>query len=121
MKALQKGLDQLSEEGASQLFRPLRNNDLILGAVGVLQFDVVAQRLKDEYKVECVFENISVATARWIKCDDPAVLARFREKTYDNLALDQAGELVYIAPTRVNLDLAMERHPDVHFLATREI
>jgi peptide chain release factor 3 len=121
MKALQKGLDQLSEEGASQLFRPLRNNDLILGAVGVLQFDVVAQRLEDEYKVECVFENISVATARWIECDDPAVLARFREKTYDNLALDQAGELVYIAPTRVNLDLAMERHPHVRFLATREI
>ncbi len=121
MKALQKGLDQLSEEGATQLFRPLRNNDLILGAVGVLQFEVVAQRLKDEYKVECVFENVSVATARWIECDDPKILERFREKAYDNLALDQAGELVYIAPTRVNLDLAVERHPDVRFLATREI
>jgi len=121
MKALQKGLDQLSEEGATQLFRPLRNNEVILGAVGVLQFEVVAQRLKDEYKVECVFENISVATARWIECDDPKVLERFREKAYDNLALDQAGELVYIAPTRVNLDLAIERYPDVRFLATREI
>ncbi len=121
MKALQKGLEQLSEEGATQLFRPLKNNDLILGAVGVLQFEVVAQRLKDEYKVECAFENISVATARWIECDDPKILERFREKAYDNLALDQAGELVYIAPTRVNLDLAMERHPDIRFLATREI
>ncbi len=121
MKALQKGLEQLSEEGATQLFRPLRNNDLILGAVGVLQFEVVAQRLKDEYKVECAFENISVATARWIDCDDPKTLEKFREKAYDNLAIDQAGELVYIAPTRVNLDLAMERHPDVRFLATREI
>ena len=121
MKALQKGLDQLSEEGATQLFRPLKNNDLILGAVGVLQFDVVAQRLKDEYKVDCLFENVSVATARWIECDDPKVLDRFRDKAYDNLALDQAGELVYIAPTRVNLDLAIERWPDVRFLATREI
>ncbi len=121
MKALQKGLEQLSEEGATQLFRPLRNNDLILGAVGVLQFEVVAQRLKDEYKVECAFENISVATARWIECNDPKILERFREKAYENLALDQAGELVYIAPTRVNLDLAMERHPDIRFLATREI
>ena len=121
MKALQKGLDQLSEEGATQLFRPLRNNDLILGAVGVLQFDVVAQRLRDEYKVECVFENISVATARWIECDDAKILERFRDKAYENLAIDQAGELVYIAPTRINLELMMERYPDISFRATREI
>ncbi len=121
MKALQKGLDQLSEEGATQLFRPLKNNDLILGAVGVLQFDVVAQRLKDEYKVECRFENVSVATARWIECDDPKLLERFRVKAHEHLAVDQAGDLVYIAPTRVNLDLAMERWPEVRFLATREI
>ena len=121
MKALTKGLDQLSEEGATQLFRPLKNNDLILGAVGVLQFDVVAQRLRDEYKVECVFENIPVATARWIECDDAIILERFRVKAYENLAIDQAGELVYVAPTRINLELAMERHPDVMFHATREI
>ena len=121
MKALQKGLDQLSEEGATQLFRPLKNNDLILGAVGVLQFDVVAQRLKDEYKVDCLFEPVSVATARWVQCDDAKILQRFRDKAYENLAVDQAGELVYIAPTRVNLELAMERHPDVRFHATREI
>ncbi len=121
MKALQKGLDQLSEEGATQLFRPLKNNELILGAVGVLQFDVVAQRLKDEYKVECIFEAVSVATARWIECGDEKVLQKFRDKAYDNLAIDQAGELVYIAPTRVNLELALERYPDVRFLATREI
>ena len=121
MKALQKGLEQLSEEGATQLFRPLRNNDLILGAVGVLQFDVVAQRLKDEYKVECVFEAVTVATARWVGCDDDKIMQKFREKAYENLALDQAGELVYIAPTRVNLNLAMERHPELAFHATREI
>ena len=121
MKALQKGLEQLSEEGATQLFRPFKNNDLILGAVGVLQFDVVAHRLRDEYKVECAFENISVATARWISCDDEKMLEKFREKAYENLALDQSGELVYIAPTRVNLDLAMERWPDIEFMATREI
>ena len=60
MKALQKGLDQLCEEGATQLFRPLRNNDLILGAVGPLQFDVVAFRLADEYGVTCAFEPVNV-------------------------------------------------------------
>ena len=76
MKALQKGLDQLCEEGATQLFRPLINNDLILGAVGVLQFEVVAQRLADEYKVECRFEPVATSQARWIRCADERKLAR---------------------------------------------
>ena len=70
MKALQKGLSQLCEEGATQLFKPLRNNDLILGAIGQLQFEVVAFRLQDEYNVQCVFEPINVVTARWIRIDD---------------------------------------------------
>jgi len=120
MKALQKGLTQLSEEGATQLFRPLNNNDLILGAVGILQFDVVAQRLKTEYKVECLFEPVNVATARWVTCDDIQKLAEFRTRAADNLALDGAGNLTYLAPTRVNLDLTMERWPEIRFHATRE-
>jgi peptide chain release factor 3 len=120
LKALQKGLAQLCEEGATQLFRPLRNNDLILGAVGPLQFDVVAHRLRDEYKVECQFESVSVATARWVECDDPKMLADFRRKAEDNLALDHGERLVYIAPTRVNLGLTEERWPDVVFRKTRE-
>jgi peptide chain release factor 3 len=120
MKALQKGLDQLCEEGATQLFRPLRNNDLILGAVGQLQFDVVAFRLADEYGVQCAFEPVNVATARWVRCADPKVLETFRNKAHDHLAVDHAGELVYLAPTRVNLELAMERAPGVSFRETRE-
>ena len=80
MKALQKGLDQLCEEGATQLFRPLRNNDLILGAVGQLQFDVVAFRLQDEYSVQAAWDAISVYTARWVYCDDPKKLAEFRDQ-----------------------------------------
>ncbi len=120
LKALQKGLAQLCEEGATQLFRPMRNNDLILGAVGPLQFDVVAHRLRDEYKVECQFENVNVATARWVECDDPKMLADFKRKAEDNLALDHGGSLVYIAPTRVNLNLTEERWPDIVFRKTRE-
>ena len=119
-KALQKGLAQLCEEGATQLFRPLRNNDSILGAVGQLQFEVVAFRLQDEYSVQCVFEAISVATARWIECADPKKLAEFRDRCYDHLALDHAGQLVYLAPSRVNLELTMERWPGVVFRETRE-
>jgi peptide chain release factor 3 len=120
MKALQKGLQELCEEGASQLFRPLANNDLIVGAVGVLQFEVVAYRLKDEYNVECSFENVNVATARWVECADEKKLDEFRKKAHDNLALDGDGNLTYIAPTRVNLELTVERWPEIEFRATRE-
>jgi peptide chain release factor 3 len=120
MKQLTKGLAQLSEEGATQFFRPLMSNDLILGAVGVLQFDVVAYRLKDEYGVDCVFENVTVVTARWIRCADEKKLAEFREKAASHLAVDAAGELVYLAPSRVNLQLTQERWPGITFAATRE-
>ena len=121
MKALLKGLQQLSEEGATQLFQPMRNNDLILGAVGILQFEVVAQRLKDEYKVDCSFEQVNVATARWVECDDEKMLDEFKRKAEDNLAIDGGGDLTYLAPTRVNLNLAEERWPDVAFRSTREL
>ncbi|MFA5591512.1 MAG: peptide chain release factor 3 [Lysobacteraceae bacterium] len=120
LKQLQKGLEQLSEEGATQFFRPLMSNDLILGAIGTLQFDVVAYRLKDEYGVEAIFEQVQVATARWVYCDDERKLEEFRDKNATNLALDAAGQLVYLAPSRVNLQLAQERAPAVEFKATRE-
>ncbi|WP_457675653.1 peptide chain release factor 3 [Thiolapillus sp.] len=121
MKALQKGVLQLCEEGATQVFRPLRNNDLILGAVGVLQFEVAAARLKSEYGVEAIVEPINVYTARWVQCDDEAVMKRFKVKAHDNLALDGDDQLVYLAPTRVNLNLTEERWPEIRFLATREL
>ena len=119
-KALSKGLGQLCEEGATQLFRPLRNNDQILGAVGQLQFEVVAFRLQDEYAVQCAFEPIGVHTARWVYCDDERKLTEFRTKAYDHLAVDHSGALVYLAPSRVNLGLTMERWPEITFRETRE-
>ena len=119
-KQLLKGLVQLSEEGAVQVFRPLRNNDLIVGAVGVLQFEVVTARLKSEYKVEAIYESISVATARWVESDSTSKMIEFEKKAYDNLALDGGDNLTYIAPTMVNLNLAIERYPDVKFRKTRE-
>ncbi|MEJ0087626.1 MAG: peptide chain release factor 3 [Pseudomonadota bacterium] len=120
MKQLAKGLGQLCEEGATQLFKPLRNNDMILGAVGQLQFEVVAFRLQDEYAVTSVFETIGVHTARWIYCDDEKHLEEFRTKAYDHLAIDHSGALVYLAPSRVNLELTIERWPKISFRATRE-
>jgi peptide chain release factor 3 len=120
MKQLQKGLQQLSEEGSTQVFFPMHNNDIVVGAVGVLQFEVVAYRLKDEYKVEAVYEPVNVTTARWCDCDDSKKLEEFKRKCTDNLALDGGGHLTYLAPSRVNLSLTQERHPEVVFRATRE-
>ncbi len=119
-KQLVKGLVQLSEEGAVQVFRPLISNDLIVGAVGVLQFDVVVARLRSEYNVEAIYEPINVATARWVECDDGKKRDEFQRKNQTNLALDGGNNLTYIAPTMVNLSLTQERHPDVQFRATRE-
>ena len=120
LKALQKGLAQLCEEGATQLFKPLTSNELIIGAVGVLQFDVASFRLQSEYGVECGFESVGIATARWVRADDQAVLERFKAKLKSNLAIDHAGELVFLAPTLVSLRLTEERWPDIGFSATRE-
>ena len=121
MKALQKGLVHLAEEGAVQLFRPIENNDMILGAIGILQFDVVVHRLQFEYNVICAYEPVNVSVARWVYCKDEKRLDEFRKKAVENLALDVSDNLTYLAPTRVNLSLMLERWPDIEFKATREI
>ncbi len=120
MKQLQKGLHQLAEEGATQLFRPIASNDLILGAVGMLQFDVVAHRLQFEYGVDVLFEPYDVATARWLRGPE-ADLKKLADKHGFNVALDGADDYVYLAPNRVNLNLTQERFPEIKFLETREI
>ncbi|NRB42381.1 MAG: peptide chain release factor 3, partial [Pseudomonadales bacterium] len=119
-KQLQKGLQQLSEEGSTQVFFPLNSNDIIVGAVGVLQFEVVAYRLKDEYKVDAIYENVNIYTAHWIDAEDDKQIQEIRRKHGDNLAIDGGGHLSYLAPTRVNLALAQERFPEVQFRNTRE-
>ena len=119
-KQLLKGLVQLSEEGAVQVFRPLINNDLIVGAVGILQFDVVVARLKAEYNVDAIYESVNVNTARWVSCDDVKKFEDFKRKCESNLALDGGDNLTYIAPSRVNLNLSTERYPEVTFNHTRE-
>ena len=120
LKALNKGLDQLCEEGAMQLFRPLISNDLILGAVGPLQFEVASFRLRDEYAVECAFERVNVVTARWIRCADDGMLDEFSRKLKSSLALDHTGQLVFLATNLVRLNLTQERWPEIEFQAIRE-
>jgi peptide chain release factor 3 len=119
-KQLNKGLDQLCEEGATQVYRPLTNNDIILGAVGQLQFEVTAFRLKDEYGVEAALEPVAVHSARWIGAPDAKLLKEFQDKNDTRLARDHFGDLVYLASSAVNLQMAIERHPDIRFTDTRE-
>jgi peptide chain release factor 3 len=120
VKQLHKGLQQLGEEGAVQVFKPMDGGDLILGAVGMLQFDVVASRLQGEYGVDAMFEGTSTTSARWVTCDDKKILADFEKALSHNLAIDAAGNLAYLAPNNVNLKLTQERWPKVVFHTTRE-
>jgi peptide chain release factor 3 len=121
IKQLHKGLQQLGEEGAVQVFKPVHGGDLILGAVGVLQFEVVASRLLNEYGVDAVFEGTSISSARWVSCDDKKILADFEKSSAGaNVAYDAAGNMAYLATSGVNLKLTQERWPQLTFHATRE-
>ncbi|GGY48257.1 peptide chain release factor 3 [Pseudoduganella sp. SL102] len=120
IKQLHKGLQQLGEEGAVQVFKPVQGGELVLGAVGVLQFEVVASRLMNEYGVDAVFEGTSISSARWVSSDDKKALADFEAALGHNVAYDAAGNLAYLATSGVNLRLTQERWPKLTFHATRE-
>ncbi len=120
MKQLQKGLIQLAEEGAVQVFRPLIGADYIMGAVGVLQFEVTMARLKNEYSVDAVYEPINYQAARWVTCADPKKMAEFERKNQATLARDAEGFLTYLAQNEWMLNFFMEKWPAIEFHKTRE-
>ena len=119
-KQLYKGLQQLGEEGAVQVFRPLVGTEMILGAVGSLQFDVVKSRLQHEYGVLAILRPCAIATVRWVSCADAQRLAEFEKSLSAQLARDAANNLSYLATNRINLALTQERWPDIEFHCTRE-
>lgn len=119
-KQLQKGLIQLAEEGAIQVFRPLTGSDYILGAVGVLQFEVTMARLKDEYGVDAVYEPVELATARWVDGKDAKRLKDFEKKNQNALARDAEGNLAFLAASEWRLEHTMEQWPEIDFYKTRE-
>ncbi|KAF0188250.1 MAG: bacterial peptide chain release factor 3 [Desulfobulbaceae bacterium] len=120
MKQLQKGLIQLAEEGAVQVFRPLIGSDYIMGAVGVLQFEVTMARLKNEYGVDAVYESVNFQAARWVSCEDPKKMAEFEKKNQATLARDAEGFLTYLAQNNWMLNFFMEKWPAIEFHKTRE-
>ena len=119
-KQLHKGLVQLSEEGAVQVFRTLSGGDFILGAVGVLQFDVTMSRLRAEYGVEAAYEPVDYATARWVACADRKKMMEFEKGNQASLAMDAEGNLTYLAPSEWRLEFVAEQWPDIKFLKTCE-
>lgn len=120
LKQLQKGLTQLAEEGAVQYFRPIKGNDYILGAVGVLQFDVTMARLKAEYSVDAIYEPIDLSVARWIKTDDKKMLEEFEKKYGYNMANDSEGHLAFMTTSEWQLRFVMDDWPKITFMKTRE-
>ena len=120
MKQLHKGLQQLAEEGAIQVFKPIIGASHIMGAVGVLQFEVTVARLKNEYNVEAIYEPVDFQAARWVECEDKKKLAEFEQKNQMSLAYDAEGFLTHLAQNEWMLNFFMEKWPDITFHKTRE-
>jgi peptide chain release factor 3 len=119
-KQLKEALTQLSEEGASQLFKPLDGASWIIGVVGSLQFDVIASRLSAEYGVRGSFEAVPYTAARWLKAKDRKAIDEFCNKNKYNTAEDATGQLAYLAPNAWHLERIQKDYPDIEFLRTRE-
>ena len=119
-KHLRKALESLAEEGVTQLFTPALGSDMIVGAVGSLQIDVMAERVAAEYNLEVVFEQASYNVARWISCDDEAKLEAFLEKNRSAVGTDLDGAPVYLAKNAWDVGYAQEKNPGLKFTATKE-
>ena len=118
-KHLKKALDGLAEEGVTQLFRPEMGSDFIVGAVGQLQFEVMADRLGEEYGLEVIFEPSPWAEARWIGGTKPD-LEDFMAKYRGQMARDIDDDPVFLAKSSWETGYVMERFPNVAFTKTKE-
>ena len=120
MKKLRKGLSQLAQEGAVQLFNPVNSADLVVGVVGALQLDVLKHRLKSEYSVGGIFEHVELATARWYKSDEPDAVAAFERSMSRFVATDVKGRPVYLVESAWRLNYTAEQHPNIQFFETSD-
>ena len=119
-KQLYRGLQELGEEGAIQVFRPVLGNTMLLGAIGLLQFEVIAHRLKSEYGVEVRMSPANHFGARWVSADDESELRCFCEDSKAKMATDAAGEPAYLLGSRYDLELTQKHWPRIRFHAMRE-
>jgi peptide chain release factor 3 len=119
-KQLKKALEDLAEEGVSQLFKPLNGSSWIVGVVGQLQFDVIANRIETEYNLKAGFEDAPFVTARWISAEDPLLIKKFAEANASAVAEDRDGAPVFLARNAWALGRAQQDFPGLRFNATRE-
>jgi len=119
-KQLRKALDDMAEEGVTQVFYPEIGSNWVIGVVGQLQLEVLISRLEAEYKVAAGLEMAPYETARWISSDDPAALKEFLDLNRGALAKDRDGNPVYMAKSAWDVGYVADRYPKVKFAATRE-
>jgi peptide chain release factor 3 len=118
-KHLKKALEGLAEEGVTQLFRPTMGSDFIVGAVGQLQFEVMADRLANEYQLEVIFEASPFSEARWI-AGDKADLEDFQSKHRSAMGVDIDSQPVFLAKSAWEMGYVAERYPNVRFERAKE-
>ena len=119
-KHLGRALQQLAEEGAANVFKPRIGSDWIVGVVGSLQFEVMADRIRTEYDVPVHFENTSLFTARWIEAEDQVVMKEFINKNEPSVASDHDGAPVFLARNAWHISKAEEDWPKIQFQRTKE-
>jgi peptide chain release factor 3 len=119
-KHLGRALEQIAEEGGAQVFKMFLGSDFIVGVVGALQFEVLADRIRSEYDLPCHFEGTSFEVARWVDADDPKLIKRFADANRDNIAEDHSGATVFLARNDWQLNRAKQDYPQLRFLQTRE-
>ena len=121
-KQLNKGIDQLMDEGVAQLFTLSLNNRKVIGTVGALQFDVIQYRLEHEYGAKCSYENLNVHKACWVEAEDEnnSEFAEFKRVKQKFLAIDKAGQLVFLADSAFSLQMTQQKYPSVRFHFTSE-
>ena len=119
-KQLNKGIEQLMDEGVAQLFTNQFNGRKIIGTVGQLQFEVIQYRLLHEYGAQCKWEPISLYKACWIESDNAAALENFKRRKAQYMALDKEGRDVYLADSSYVLMMAQQDFPDIKFHFTSE-
>jgi peptide chain release factor 3 len=118
-KHLGAALEQLAEEGAARVFKPLMDSGWIVGVVGALQFDILTDRIRTEYNIPVKFEETVLHSARWIACDDPLVLKDFIDKNRSAVANDHDGDPVFLARNAWHLGDAQDKNPKIQFSATK--
>jgi peptide chain release factor 3 len=119
-KQLNKGIDQLMDEGVAQLFTSQFNGRKIVGTVGQLQFEVIQYRLEHEYNAKCRFEALSMYKACWIEADDKKLLDEFKKRKYQKMAKDKFGRDVFMADSQFILNMAQDEFKNIKFHFTSE-